>query len=643
MKRERTFTFIVVCVLAFQGALLAFGSTAHSPVIDELAHLVAGLSNWQLGRFGLYIVNPPLVRMIAATPVIVAGAHTDWHRYSEGIGCRPEFAVQEQFVRINGPRVITLITLARCVLIPLVLLGGYTCYCWARDLYGHIAGVIAAVLWCFCPNLLAYGQLINADASATALGVVSQYCFWKWLKRNTWDRALVAGISLGVVELTKTTWIVLIVLWPALWLASLLSKVIGRDQYFRLGRTHDGSSGNTQASDLHSISKYQQTLQIAAILLVGVLFINAAYGFEDSWTALRSFSFLSRTLRGGANAQDGNRFAASWLGGVPLPLPKKYVEGIDLQWYDIEVGKASYMRGKWKNHGWWYWYLYAFALKVPLGTWGLLLLAAYCRASAHLRIQVSWKEECFLLAPAVVVLLLVSSQTGFSRYIRYALPALPFVFVWISSVGSTIEEGIKGLINCWRARFNGSPNNTLASDNKAKVGVAATGALLLVWSVCSSMSCAPHWLSYFNEMAGGPIGGPSHLVDAQVDWGQDLLYLRRWLDDHPAAEPLGLVYFGPLDPNVVGIEFALPPRPAKVPDNPAAVAQVPDQLKAGWYAISVNFLFGYPYVAADGNGGIAFLDKGYYTFFRRFEPVATAGYSIYIYHLTDDNIQAANE
>ena len=198
--------------------MLLTSAALHSPVMDEPAHLAAGISHWELGRFQLFKVNPPLVRMVAALPAIAAGAKTDWSGYSEGVGTRPDFTVMDDFVHANGERVIWLVTLARWALIPIVLLGGYVCYRWARELYGDAAGIMALALWCFCPNVLAYGQIINADAGATALGVAAGECFWKWLKDPSWDRALVVGIVLGLAELTKTTWVALFVLWPALWL-----------------------------------------------------------------------------------------------------------------------------------------------------------------------------------------------------------------------------------------------------------------------------------------------------------------------------------------------------------------------------------------------------------------------------------------
>ena len=85
-------------------------------------------------------------------------------------------------------------------------------------------------------------------------------------------------------------------------------------------------------------------------------------------------------------------------------------------------------------------------------------------------------------------------------------------------------------------------------------------AAALVWSVTSSLWIYPHSLSYFNELVGGPRGGHAYLDNSNIDWGQDLLYLKRWLDRHPEAQPLGVAYDVPyVDPRILGITYTWPP------------------------------------------------------------------------------------
>ncbi len=52
-------------------------------------------------------------------------------------------------------------------------------------------------------------------------------------------------------------------------------------------------------------------------------------------------------------------------------------------------------------------------------------------------------------------------------------------------------------------------------------------------------------------------------------------------------------------------------------------------LGPGWYAVSVNYLTGYRYFETD---------EPVYAYFQQLEPVASAGYSIYIYHVTPDDV-----
>jgi len=43
------------------------------------------------------------------------------------------------------------------------------------------------------------------------------------------------------------------------------------------------------------------------------------------------------------------------------------------------------------------------------------------------------------------------------------------------------------------------------------------------------------------------------LSDSNVDWGQGLLALRKYQEDHP-GQPFALAYFGSVDPQVYGIQ-----------------------------------------------------------------------------------------
>jgi hypothetical protein len=495
-------------------------------------------------------------------------------------------------LRMYGSRLFWLFTLGRWACIPISVVGGVVCYRWAQRMYGTRAGLVALTLWCFCPNILAHGQLISNDCAAAAFGIAATYSFWLWLQEPTWGRTITAGLVLGVAELAKMSLLVLILAFPIVW-------VVWRST----GEQKEGRVGWTRS-----------TVQLCCILFLALDVINVGYLAEGTCRPLKVFRFSSKML-GGSDADDkhsGNRFAGSFLGDVPVPLPVNYVRGLDLQKRELEVGNLvqfSYLRGQWATRGWWYFYLYALAIKVPLGTWCLLAFSAASRFSKADPI-VAWRNEMLLVVPPVILLLVASSQQGFTDHFRYVLPALPFAFIWISRLAR------------------------VAVTRPKTVGVAMGAAL--AWSVVSSLAIYPHSLSYFNQLVGGPNRGHFHLLSSNIDYGQDLLFLKTWLDKHPEARPIKLAIWNmkTVDPAVAGIENTVapsgpPPSTHLTPDLSTKFGPQP-----GWFAVNVNVLHG-----DDWPGRASDPTAGYYGYFLQFTPVDRAGYSIYIYRIsvTDAN------
>ena len=579
-------------LLALHVALLAYSGWVHSPVFNELGHLASGLSHLEFLNFDGFRVNPPLVRTVVSVPVFLASPTTDWSHYYDDPFARAEYSLGGDLAAANGRRVFGLLTIARWSAIPFSLLGAIVCQRWARQLYGVSAGKLALLLWCFSPYVLGHGSVIVADAHAAALGLAAWYAFWLWLKRPSWSMTLVAGIALGIAILSKFTLLILIVLAPIAFGVS--RRILSCEEVFRAAN--------------------HRLLKLLALFLTALWIVNFGYAFEGSFTPITEYQFQSKLFAGDAPEESfgrhvGNRFRGWWIEGLPVPLPRNFLQGIDTQKFEFEHGKRSYLRGEWKDHGWWYFYLYALAVKLPLGFWCLVVLTI--AASVCLReYSTIWHNELVLLLPLVAILLLVSSQNGFSIHSRYVLPALPFAFIWVSKTARAIELGH------WRLSY---------------LIVGAT-----CWFGLSSLWAFPHSLSYFSEVVRGPRGGHTHLLDSNIAWGQDLFYVERWNDAHPEAKPFFLAAWGHTDPRLVGLDFRVP-RMAREDDedsdDPTAglVGPLP-----GWHAIDVNHLRGSRTLIPDSEGHWLDNTTGAHDFswYRHLDPVAMAGYSIYIYHVS---------
>lgn len=602
---------VAVCLLTIHVALLAWSGYRHSPTIDEPAHLAAGISHWQFGRMDLYSVNPPLVRMVAALPVMLAKPETSWGEFRPARRHRAEFNVGEAFADANGPRIFWLVTLARWACIPFTLLGGWMCFQWTRELFGNGSGLVALTLWCFSPTILGNGALITADVPAAALCVTTLYFFWHWLRVPSWSSAFLMAVSLGLGLLTKSSLILLCGLLPVLWLVvraverwqprKRSQEISARQPSETIVTNPTASEGH--CTEPHPASMWQQAAHLALTVCVAVLILNLGYGFEGTGKPIGEFAFRSKTLGGhpteGRSFTPGNRFENSWLAACPVPFPENYVIGIDRQKLDFETGLRSYLFGTIKKggDGWWWFYLYAAAVKVPLGTWLLALLAIPVALRSRDRVS-----QLVVLTPLVCFVVLVSSQMGLN-FFRYLLPAFPFAFIWVSQVFST--DVLKR-----------SPNMLMA------------GGLALTWSVVASLFYFPHSLAYFNELVGGPKTAYRIMADANLDWGQDLIYLHEWIEDHPSAAGLELRYYGPVTPALAGLDVVAPSSRNHLQtagdEQPATPKRKPE-----WMAISVTKLA--HQVALQRRSGNDRTSQMEYLYNR--EPDARVGFTIQLYRI----------
>lgn len=157
----------------------------------------------------------------------------------------------------------------------------------------------------------------------------------------------------------------------------------------------------------------------------------------------------------------------------------------------------------------------------------------------------------------------------------------------------------------------------------------------VTWFVVSSLCIYPHSLSYFNELIGGPVHGPRHLLGSNVDWGQDLYYLIDCLSNK--SEFLGteihLSYFGGARAVDLGFpETALEELSAARKEPSRLIESSVNRNEAGavkqMYCVSVNKLME-SQVRQDQQSLKS--NELPVVFLRAEEPIYRAGYSIRIY------------
>ena len=267
----------------------------------------------------------------------------------------------------------------------------------------------------------------------------------------------------------------------------------------------------------------------------------------------------------------------------------------DQLWHLGHLPKA-YLHGAINRGGWWSYYLVVVALKIPLGTLALVAISSRWRT---LGTPLTRGAAMVVVVPAVVVIGFIT-WSRIDLGIRLILPAIPFVIV-LASRAATIS-GVR-----WR-----------------RMTVVALFA-----TIGSSALATTRELGYFNECARVLGGGASWLSDSNLDWGQDLNRLDRYLRETDAP-PIYLAYFGGGSPTWLGIRHATLDTAANFPPNadliddrsePAAPCEADRQLVA---------------ISRFRQQGITEASPTSYDWLSRLTPIAELGTSIRVYDVTND-------
>ena len=204
--RGRLTTILAVGgLLALHYALAASSLLKENPTVDEVVHMPAGITYWQKRTFRLYHHNPPLVKLVAALPVVWANpimkpayAQSSWQSADPSPAT---FA--HTFAFLNADRYFELFRLGA------LLDAGPSSRSWGgwpsspghggyTELWG---GLLSLVLWDFLPEHPGPRPACHVgDMGATALGVAATYVFWALhLHQAQLARwATAAGIMLGL-------------------------------------------------------------------------------------------------------------------------------------------------------------------------------------------------------------------------------------------------------------------------------------------------------------------------------------------------------------------------------------------------------------------------------------------------------------
>ena len=528
--------------------LLAWGSLRQkSSTTDEPVHVYAGLAMWRDGNFTYDLMQPPVAKLLMALPLCFA--NVAYHPAPDGKVFDGFRSSQDFLFRDNDPeRVLPMARLPiLAVFAGLVVL----CYLWARTLYGRAAGVTAALLCAFAPNMLAHARLATVDVACAAFSFAAAFALWRYKQRPGAARLVIAGVAVGLALGSKYS--------------ALMVVPAGTIGLYILAAQNERGPRPALAKRLA-----KPLIPLVPVLMVAGLALFVVHGCQ-----LRPLGASEDFVR-----RHGLGPRLRWLNErVRLPLGC-YVRGLHLATRKPQSA-GSFLAGQSKpvDGWWWYYYPVVFAIKTPLAMLALLGLALWHWLGRGRR---GGRHEAYLLAFAAVFFLAACARAP-NRGIRYLLPMYPFLFVLVS--GAAVQMA------------------------RQRAFLRAGAALLLMGYVAASVRAYPHYIPFFNHLIGGPSQGWRYLCDSNIDWGQDLIGLRRYVQAHPDRR-VKLCYWG----------LALPESYGVTGYEPVAVDDL-ESRPQGLVAISVN------HIASLRRRPTA--DP----WWRGNKPAATIGHSIHVYDL----------
>lgn len=472
----------VVFLLLIHISLSTWSAWTEGLTSDELAHLPAGYSYLKTGDYRLNYEHPPLVKLLAGFPLLFLDINsTAFESPAWNKGNEGEWDFGNIIMFHSMTDVDTILFAGRLPIILLSALLGLVIFLFAKDLFGIRAALGSLALYVLFPEALAHSHYVTTDIGI-ALGLIATVYFWHHY--STAKKTLwlaITGVTAGLCMSAKFTGIYI---WPILGLLFLI-------QHRKTG--------------------------VRNILLTGLkIFIPLLIIASFTLAATYKFDQLSY-----------------------------YIDGFTYVIEHSTGGRYAYLLGDHSTQGWWWYFPFAFLVKIPLTY--LLLLGLF------LSTYLTGIEE--------------KSKLGQKNTGRYLLLFIPAAFYFMTFVLNDINIGIRHIFPIFPFLF-------------IALGLVATEWKKLFWTMIViqaiiTLLIAPHFLSYFSEIIGGSANGYKYLLDSNLDWGQDLKGFVAYQNTNN-LQPLYLAYFGGDNATERGIAFE----------------DAPCYPKNGYYAISVNHLVG---------------------------------------------------
>jgi hypothetical protein len=557
---------------------------------DEGDHLFSGYMSLKRCDFGLNPEHPPMVKMVAALPLV--RMRLDVPQLQARNFKVEAFEDGKRFVARNAAQAI--LFRARMAAAAFTVLLGVLIFLAAREMFGAAAGWIALSLFAFDPNFLAHGALVTTDVGISCFLFAGVYTFYRYVNKPSFRRLLVVALATGLALAAKHTGILLLMMLLALAIVETLRTL------FYLTPVAERSSGGDAGQAPSVVGPAFADPRRVALRMFGALVVITAVAVLVLWS-FYGFRYSARPA-----GMELNPNFATYLAAVSHPpvaplvgaaarmklLPESYLYGIvDIQF--VNDIYSAYFWGKIYPHGSHWYFPGVIAVKSTLAFLILLAAAVYAIASGRMRNRFGGSRAIVFLCVPPAIYLLVAMGSHMNIGARHILPVYAFLYV----LGAGAATAVIGAKRAWFC------------------------LALVALQMVTSIHAAPDYMAYSNELAGGPSKTYKYLSDSNTDWGQQLVAVRKYVDQHEIKD-CWFVYFaqGAADFR----DYGIPCKPLPTVDTAWWLNEEMDVPAA---------IDGVVFVSDGDRAGFEFgpAPLNPYEQFKGLTPDATIGHGVYVY------------
>jgi hypothetical protein len=564
---------IVLC------AELALSAKQQSQTSDEACHILAGYRSWKNYDFGINPEHPPLVKLVAALPLLHLPLQVP--TLPRGFFRGVEFLGGSKFLYSNDADAILFRARMAAALFTVGL--ALAVFLSAFYVWGIGPALLALALLIFEPNVLAHGALVTTDMGVTFGLFFAVAAYLAYLKRPSVWKLILSGVAAGIALSTKHSGVLVL---PILILLALT-------EWWLQSRATPAAETRRSTNQLWRLAS---SLTVIFVIAVGALW--ACYGFR--YSARPAGLQIDPPLS--AFASEGNGVASRIVLEIAhwKLLPESYLYGL-ADVFSLSDTTPTFLFGIFYTQAQWIYFPSVLVIKSTLGFLLLLLLLPLAKPVFQ---EERLRDSLFLLIPAAFYFL-VAMNSGVNFGVRHILPIFPFLVVLVAA-------------GAWN----------LAQRGRA---YAVLIAFLVTFHVVSSVRAFPDYIPYSNEAWGGPAKTYQVLSDSNVDWSQGLKAMRLFMAQNKIGD-CWFAYFGSviIDSSYYGISCKpLPTSFERLSQSP--MPTIPARIN-GPIFLSASEISGPLWGSEDANPYVAFRQK---------RPAAVIAGSILVFEGENDFSAAA--